>query len=348
MTQPELAVDLCGIRLCNPLVLAAGILGTGAELLERVARAGAGAVTAKSCGLEPRAGHPNPTVLDWGHGLINAIGLANPGVEEMAAILKDAGGRLQPLGVPLIASIFAEMVQDFAQVARRVSKAEPDFIEVNISCPNVAAEFGRPFAADPDSAAAVTRAVKEATHLPVIVKLSPNVPDIARIARAVEEAGADAISAVNTVGPGMIIDVYSGRPILANRVGGISGPAIKPIAVRCVYEICQAVRIPVIGIGGVTTGLDAVEMVMAGATAVGIGSAVYYRGVEVFEEILGEMASFMAEQGYGSLADFRGMAHAALSPITPLSQPWERGELISPPLKLGEGLGVGACGEGIN
>ncbi|MFQ6059377.1 MAG: dihydroorotate dehydrogenase, partial [Anaerolineae bacterium] len=278
------------------------------ELLERVARAGAGAVTAKSCGPEPRAGHPNPTVLDWGHGLINAIGLANPGVEEMAAILKDAKGRLEPLGVPLMASIFAETVEGFAQVAHRVSEAEPDFIEVNISCPNVAAELGRPFAADPHSAAAVTRAVREATHLPVIVKLSPNVTDIADIAQAVEVAGADAIAAINTVA-GMVIDVESGRPILANRVGGISGPAIKPIAVRCVYEICQAVRIPVIGIGGVTTGLDAVEMIMAGATAVGIGSAVYYRGVRVFEEILQEMSSFMAEQGYGSIADFRGMAH---------------------------------------
>jgi len=308
MTQPELAVDLCGIRLSNPLILAAGVLGTGAELLERVARAGAGAVTAKSCGPRPRAGHPNPTVLDWGHGLINAIGLANPGVEKMAAILKEAKGRLEPLGVPLIASIFAETVEGFAQVARRVSEAGPDFIEVNISCPNVAAEFGRPFAADPDSAAAATRAVKRATHLPVIVKLSPNVTDIAAIARAVEAAGADAIAAINTVA-GMVIDVESGQPILANRVGGLSGPAIRPIAVRCVYEICQAVRTPVIGIGGVTTGLDAVEMIMAGATAVGVGSAIYYRGVEVFGEMAQEMASFMVEHGYNTLADFRGMAN---------------------------------------
>ncbi len=308
MTQPELAVSLCGVRLSNPLILAAGILGTGAELLERVARAGAGAVTAKSCGLKPRAGHPNPTVLDWGHGLINAIGLANPGVEKMAAILKEAKKRLEPLGVPLVASIFAETVEGFAKVARRVSEAGPDFIEVNISCPNVAAEFGRPFAADPESAAAVTRAVRRATSIPVIVKLSPNVTDIAGIAQVVEAAGADAIAAINTVA-GMVIDVYSGTPILANQTGGISGPAVKPIAVRCVYEICQAVRIPVIGIGGITTGLDAVEMIMAGATAVGIGSAVYYRGMEVFGDILQEITSFMAEQGYGSLADFRGMAH---------------------------------------
>jgi dihydroorotate dehydrogenase (NAD+) catalytic subunit len=319
MTQPELAVDLCGVCLSNPLVLAAGILGTGTELLERVARAGAGAVTAKSCGLEPRAGHPNPTVLDWGHGLINAIGLANPGVEEMAAILKDAKSRLEPLGVPLIASIFAETVEGFAEVAHRVSKAEPDFIEVNISCPNVAAEFGRPFAADPDSAAAVTKAVKEGTHLPVIVKLSPNVTDITTIARAMEMAGADAIAAINTVA-GMVIDVNCGQPILANRVGGLSGPAIRPIAVRCVYEIYQAVDIPIVGLGGVVDGRDAVEMIMAGATAVGVGSAVYYRGVDAFGEMAQEIVAFMVKHGHKTLTDFRGMAHPRPGPPPTLGE----------------------------
>ena len=308
MTQPELAVDLCGVRLSNPLILAAGILGTGAELLERVAKARAGAVTTKSFGPEPRAGHPNPTVLDWGHGLINAIGLASPGVEEMVTILKDAKDRLEPLGIPLIASIFAETVEGFAEVAHRVSKAKPDCIEVNISCPNVAAEFGRPFAADSNSAAAVTRAVKGATHLPVIVKLSSNVTDIAGIARAVEAAGADAIAAINTV-TGMVIDVDCGQPILANRVGGLSGPAIRPIAVRCVYEIYQAVDIPIIGLGGVVDGRDAVEMIMAGATAVGVGSVVYYRGTNAFAEMAQEIASFMVEHGHRTLTDFRGMAH---------------------------------------
>jgi len=308
MTWPDLSVDLCGIPLPNPLILAAGILGTSAELMERVARAGAGAVTAKSCGPRPRTGHPNPTVLDWGHGLINAIGLANPGVEEMAIILKEAKSRLKPLGVSLIASIFAETVADFAEVAHLVSEAEPDFIEVNISCPNVEAEFGRPFAADAGDAAAVTRAVKKVTLVPVIVKLSPNVTDIVTIAQAVEAAGADAIAVINTVA-GMVIDVESGQPILANRVGGLSGPAIKPIAVRCVYEIYQAVKLPIIGTGGVMNGRDAVEMIMAGATAVGVGSAVYYRGVEAFGEIKQEMVSFMSEHGYQTLADFRGMAH---------------------------------------
>jgi len=193
--------------------------------MARVARCGAGGVTSKSCGPRPRTGHPNPTVLDWGPGLINAVGLANPGVEAEGAILRETKARLRPLGVPLIASIFAETVEGFGDVARKVSAAEPDLIEVNISCPNVAAEFGRPFALDAQTAAAVTRTVGEATSIPITVKLSPNTPDLVPIARAVVEAGADALTAVNTVGPGMVIDLESGSPILANRVGGVSGPA---------------------------------------------------------------------------------------------------------------------------
>jgi dihydroorotate dehydrogenase (NAD+) catalytic subunit len=310
MTVPDLSVSLCGVRLPNPLVLASGILGTSVELLERVARCGAGAVASKSCGPAPRAGHPNPTVLDWGHGLINAVGLSNPGADEEVPILREAKLRLTPLGVSLIASIFAETVDGFGEVARKVAEAVPDFMEVNISCPNVQAEFGRPFAADPRDAAAVTAAMRRAVSLPIIVKLSPNVADIAAVARAVEAEGADAIAAINTLGPGMVIDLGSGRPILANLVGGVSGPAIRPIAVRCVYDISRAVRIPVIGIGGVTCGRDAVEMIMAGAAAVGVGTAVYYRGPEVFTAIRDEMAAFMGTHGYSSVAQMRGLAHA--------------------------------------
>jgi len=309
MSEPDLSVELCGVRLRNPLVLAAGILGTGAELLARVAESGAGMVTTKSCGPLPREGHPNPTVLDWGHGLINAVGLANPGIEEEVKIICRARTLLEPLGIPLVASVFAETVEGFAEVARKVGEARPDFIELNISCPNVSAEFGRPFASDAADAAWITAAVKEVTSIPIIVKLSPNVIDIAAIASSVEQAGADAIAAINTVGPGMIIDIYSGQPILANKVGGISGPAIRPIAVRCVYDIYQAMKVPIIGIGGVSEARDALEMVMAGATAVGVGSAVHYRGVEVFQAILDEMRAFMREEGYASLYELRGIAH---------------------------------------
>jgi len=248
-------------------------------------------------------------VLDWSGGLINAVGLSNPGVEAQVAILRAVK---QDLGshAALVASIFADSANDFAEVAERLCDASPDFLELNISCPNVEGEFGRPFATDCHDAAMVTQAVKGTATCPVIVKLSPNAEDIAAIARAVENAGADAISAVNTLGPGMVIDIASGAPILANRVGGISGPAIRPIAVRCVYDICAAVQIPVIGIGGVVTGSDALEMIMAGATAVGIGSAVYYRGWDAVPLILREMTELMDEYGYQDLDHIRGIAHA--------------------------------------
>lgn len=309
MGEPDLSVDLCGVKLRNPLVLASGILGTTAELLLRVAESGAGMVTTKSCGPRPREGHPNPTVVDWGHGLINAVGLANPGVEAEVEIIALARDKLRPLGVPLAASIFADTVEGFGEVASKVSEAQPDFIELNISCPNVADEMGRPFACDAGQASEVTTAVKGATSIPVIVKLSPNVTNIASIARNVERAGADAIAAINTLGPGMIIDVHSGRPILANKVGGVSGPAIRPIAVRCVYDIYRAVKIPILGIGGVSNGQDALEMAMAGATAVGIGSAVRYRGFAAFRRTLEELRAIMTEQGFGSLKELVGIAH---------------------------------------
>jgi dihydroorotate dehydrogenase (NAD+) catalytic subunit len=313
MPDPDLSVELCGVRLRNPLVLAAGILGTGAQLLKRVADCGAGMVTTKSCGPAPRQGHPNPTVLDWGHGLINAVGLANPGVDEELEIIAEARKLLAPSEVRLAASIFAETVDSFAEVASKVAQAQPDFIELNISCPNVASEMGRPFSCDAGDASLVTAAVKQVTSIPLIVKLSPNVTDIAIIARAVEEAGADAIAAINTLGPGMIIDVHSGQPILANKVGGISGPAIRPVAVRCVYDIYEVVKIPIIGIGGVSDGRDALEMILAGATAVGVGSAVHYRGMDVFQTILDEMRAFMVEEDHATLDQPRGLAHSEAS-----------------------------------
>jgi dihydroorotate dehydrogenase (NAD+) catalytic subunit len=303
--DPRLECDFLGWRLRSPLVLASGIIGTSPALLARAARSGAGMVTAKSCGPEPRAGHPNPVAVDFGGGLINAIGLTNPGAEAEAPLLAEARRRLAPLGVPLIASIFGGTVAEFAQVAATVAAAGPDLLEVNISCPNVADEFGTPFAGQADSAAAVTAAVKQAVACPISVKLAPNVPNIARIAAAVVEAGADAITAINTM-PGMVIDAAAGRPVLSNRVGGVSGPALKPVALRCVYEIAQAVRVPIIGTGGVSTGQDAAEMLMAGAAVVGVGSVVYYRGVAAFGEIGAELAGFMRQFGYASVADLRG------------------------------------------
>ena len=320
---PSLSVTFLDRELPSPLVLASGILGTTVSLLERTA-AGCGAVTAKSCGPTPRSGHENPSCIDWGGGLINAIGLANPGVDEEVGLLREAKARLQPRGVLVLASIFAGTAAEFGDVARRVARARPDGIEVNISCPNVEDSLGEPFAANAKSAAAVTKCVKDAVagqDIPVIVKLAPNVPSVGRIADAVVQAGADALCAINTM-PGMIIDPYSGQPVLANRSGGISGPALKPVALKAVYDARKACpNTPIIGTGGVSTGQDAVEMLMAGATVVGVGSAIYQRGENSIQLIRAELQQWMAEQGETTIADLQDRAHReplyAATPSTP-------------------------------
>jgi dihydroorotate dehydrogenase (NAD+) catalytic subunit len=305
--QIDISCNIFGLKFENPLVLASGIIGTSVDLLERAALCGAGSVTSKSCSLEPRLGHPNPVAVEWAGGVINAVGLTNPGADQEVRMLIEVRNRLKPLGVPVIASIFASSVKQFGEVAAIISQAEPDLIEVNISCPNVGDEFGAPFAGTPESAAAVTETVKNSTNIPVAIKLAPNVPVIARIASAVVKAGADAITAINTM-PGMIIDARAGKAVLSNRVGGISGLALKPVALRCVAEISQAVNVPIIGTGGISTGIDAAEMVMAGATLVGVGSAIWFRGPEVFNVINAELADFMKEEGYMNLESMRGKA----------------------------------------
>jgi dihydroorotate dehydrogenase (NAD+) catalytic subunit len=193
-------------------------------------------------------------------------------------------------------------------VAETIALAEPDLIEIDMSCPNTASDLGQPFGVDCDSAADATRAVVGATQIPVIAKLAPNVPDLGLIAQAVVDAGAQAITAINTM-PGMVIDVEAGQPVLSNRVGGVSGPALKAIAVYCVYEVRRAVDVPIIGTGGVSSGGDAVEMLMAGATAVGVGSAVYYRGVEALGDIVAELAGWLQDHAYDSVAQVRDLAH---------------------------------------
>jgi dihydroorotate dehydrogenase (NAD+) catalytic subunit len=308
--KPDLSTNLCGVRLPNPTVLASGILGLSHEVMARVARSGAGAVTTKSCSLRPRAGHHNPVVLDWGPGLINAVGLSNPGVEVMVEEIRDAKEHLAPLGVPVIASIFADTIYDFGTVARFIAEAKPDLIEINISCPNVDADYLQMFAADPYVAAQVTHRVKMNTDIPVLIKLSPNVTDLVEIAEAVVEAGADGITAINTVGPGIVLDIETCRPVLAHGTGGLSGPAIRPITVRCVRDICRAVDAPVLAVGGVTSGRDAVEMLLVGASAVGIGTAVATCGIEVFRKVCDEVEEHMQSHGYSSLDELRGKALA--------------------------------------
>lgn len=307
MVEELLKTTFLGIALKNPLVVASGVLGTSASLMERAAREGAGAVTSKSAGPTARSGHANPVTLAWGNSVINAIGLTNPGCQEELPILIETKKRLNALGVPLFASIFAGTVEEFGEVVKVIAQAKPDLIEVNISCPNVASDFGEPFSANPVSAAAVTRSVRAAVSVPISVKLAPNVPKLAQIAKAVVAEGANAITAINTV-PAMLIDAYAGKPVLKNKTGGLSGLAIKPIALRAVWELAQAVSVPIIGTGGITTGLDTAEMIMAGASLVGVGSAVVNDGPAVFARIARELGEFMQLEGYQSLEEMRGKA----------------------------------------
>lgn len=293
-----------GVFFSNPLVLSSGIMGLSASSLLRVSRVGAGGVTSKSCGLAERKGHPCPNVLPFAHGLLNAIGLSNPGVDEM---VKEFKVFKSLTSTPLIASIFGGTIEEFGQVTERVVEAKPDFIEVNISCPNVSSEFGAPFGADPDSCAKITKLAKtKAGKIPVAVKLTPNCTSIGRMAKICEDNGADLITAINTVGPGMLIDINVRKPVLANKVGGVSGPAIFPIAVRCIWDIFRSVKIPIVGGGGVTNAEEALQLIMAGASLVGIGSGVYPRGLEVFTEVQTGMNSFLSGESFSTLI---GAAH---------------------------------------
>ncbi len=307
-----LAVQLAGIFLESPLVLASGVLGTTASSLRRAALAGAGAVTTKSCSLAPRKGHPAPCILPWKAGLLNAVGLSNPGVDAEIAEIAEYK---QTCFAPLFVSIFAGSPDEFGQLARRVAEAKPDLIEANVSCPNVQSEFGTPFAADPEACGRVVRAVKEnAGAIPVSIKLSAQCASLARMAVICRQNGADAITAINTVGPGMWIDTGTGRPALSNLVGGVSGAAILPIAVRAVYEIRKAADLPIIGTGGVSCAADALQLIMAGADAVGLGSGIYAGGVELFGEINRGLADFLKARGFDSLDRVRGLAHRGERP----------------------------------
>ncbi len=301
----DISTNLCGIRLDNPTILASGIVGVSGSALVFAAKNGAGAVTSKSIGPREREGHDNPILVEFENGFVNAVGLPNAGaentVDEIIFAVKNSHS-------PVIASVFGGTAEEFGSVAAIISGAKPALIEANLSCPNTTKEFGRPFALDAKAAASAIQSIKNSTKIPVIAKLAPNVPDIKEIALAVTEAGADAISAVNTM-PGMIIDIETAKPILHNKSGGVSGPAIKPVAVKCVYDICEAVDLPVIGIGGVTYGADAIELIMVGATAVGIGTGVYCRGIDVFRKVAEEITQFMDSHGYSRIKDMVGVCH---------------------------------------
>ncbi len=301
----DITTSICNVHLSNPTILAAGIIGVSGAALVFAAKNGAGAVIFKSIGPREREGHNNPVLVEFEGGFINAIGLPNAGVENTIDEIRFA---VKNSPTPVIASVFGGMKEEFGFVANRISEAHPALIEVNLSCPNTTSDFGMPFALCASDAASVIEIVKNNTNIPIIAKLAPNVPNINPIAKAVAAAGADAISAINTM-PGMAIDIKTAKPILHNKSGGISGPAIKLIAVKCVYDIYEAVDIPVIGIGGVSCGKDAVELIMAGAAAVQIGTGVYYRGADIFRKVSQEIEEFLSENGYSKIKDIIGAAH---------------------------------------
>ncbi len=301
------AIRFLGIQFKNPIVLASGILGVTAASMKRCVDLGAGGVTVKSLSLKPRTGHRNPTMGGYDHFFLNAVGLSNPGVDAGIKELK----RFKAIcKAPLIGSVFAGSVEEFGAVTKKIVTAPIDLLEIDISCPNVGDEFGTPFAYSTEAATAITRAVKkQSKRVPVIMKLSPNAWNIGEIARACEQAGADAVTAVNTASA-MTIDSAFQVPFLANQVGGMSGPALKPIALKAVWDVHNTVKgIPIIATGGVTTGEDAIEMILAGGTLVGVGSAAFWRGPEVFGKIVKEMESYMKKKKVKNLSSLIGKAH---------------------------------------
>lgn len=301
----KLETELCGLKLKNPSILASGILGVSRASVSYAAKNGAGAVTIKSLTSDRRKGHPAPIILTYEGGMLNSVGYSNPGIDNVA----DEFGDLKSVGVPVIGSITGTDVRDFSALAEKITTMDFAAIEVVLSCPHTPGYGTMAGQSTPEVTAEITRAVKKKTDKPLFVKLSPNVMAISEIAKAAEKAGADAITAVNTSGPGMIIDVKSATPVLGGKIGGLSGHALRPVAVRCVYDIYKSVKIPIIGTGGIITGEHAVEMIMAGASAVGIGTAVYDRGIGVFKKVNDEIVEFMKENGYGSIGEMRGKAH---------------------------------------
>jgi len=298
-----LEVEICHMKMRNPTVLAAGVLGSTSSSLNWAARSGAGAVVTKSFALEPNKGYPNPTTVEVEGGIINAIGLSNPGVEAFKGELEKLDGN-----VPQIASIYGSTPEDFAMVASQVENLV-DALELNVSCPHAMEGCGASIGQDPDLTRSIVKTVKRSVDTPVIAKLTPNVTDIVEIAQAAEQGGADALTLINSLGPGMRIDVETAHPILSNRFGGMSGPAIKPIALRCVYQVHQNVKIPLMGVGGITDYRDVVEFLYAGASCVQMGTAVMYHGLEVFQEINTGLEKFMKEKNYQTVEEMVGLAH---------------------------------------
>ncbi len=300
-TRPDLRVSIGGLELANPVMTASGTFGYAQEFSNLLDLDQLGGIIVKGISLEPRPGNPPPRIVETACGMLNAIGLENVGVDRF---IKEKMVWLAKLASPLVVNILGDSVEEYGEIARRLDQVEGiSGLEINISCPNVK-KGGVAFGTVPTMAAEVTKVVRRVTELPLIVKLSPNVTNIVEMAKAVEGAGADAVSLINTL-IGMAIDAKSRRPKLANIIGGLSGPAIKPVALRMVYQVAGSVKIPVIGIGGISCADDAVEFLLAGATAIQVGTANFYEPAVTIQIIQG-MEDYLRQQGETSIRDIIG------------------------------------------
>jgi dihydroorotate dehydrogenase (NAD+) catalytic subunit len=300
-----LTVDLAGMQLANPTVLASGVLGYSAETVENVIRGGAGAAVTKSVGLKPREGYSNPTVVQVSCGLINAMGLPNPGMKEYVKEFKRIKAAVR--NVPLIFSIYGYSAEEYATIAHSATAGGADAVELNVSCPHVK-DTGSEIGQCSETVVEVVKKVKACVSRPVFVKLSPNVTSVADIAEAAVKAGADGLTIMNTV-RAMAIDVDTAMPVLSNRFGGLSGPAVKPVALRCVYETFERVKVPIMGCGGVMDWRDAVEFLLAGASAVQIGTAVSLNGPNVFRRVALGIDKYLKSKHFTKVEHIVGLSH---------------------------------------
>lgn len=299
----ELRTEIDELKFDPPLILASGILGQTADSMGQVLGRGMGAVVTKSIGEKSRKGHPNPSMVKMEHGLLNAMGLPNPGIEEFEKEMDELKKKTQK---PIIGSVFASDTSGFQELSSRMEEMGAAAVELNLSCPH-AEGYGAAIGTDPDEVKRMVEAVVREVDLPVLAKLPP-VNNIVDSAVSSEKAGADAVVAINTV-KAMAINFETKTPILGNKVGGYSGPAVKPIGLRCVYEIYEEVDIPIIGCGGVNTGRDALEYILAGASALEIGSVIHYRGKDAPKKIVSEIEELMRSEEIDNISDLIGTAH---------------------------------------
>jgi len=301
MTSSRLEVDIAGIKMKNPVMPASGCFGFGKEYAKFYDLNTLGAIAVKATTLEERMGNPTPRVAETPGGMLNAIGLQNPGLEQ---VIQSELPWLEQFDTPVIVNIAGTTTEDYVEVAKKVSQvSNVAALELNISCPNVKCG-GITFGTDPVIAAELTKEIKKVSKVPVFVKLSPNVTDVVPIAKAVEEAGADGLSMINTL-LGMRIDLRSRKPILANQVGGLSGPAIKPVAIRMIWQVSQQVQIPIIGMGGIQSAEDVIEFFLAGASAVAVGTANF---VDPYAcpTVINELEQWLDRMGVSSITELTG------------------------------------------